>query len=99
MARKDFHEGRIEMALQRNTNRIQTTHIGSLPRPHAVLDLLKAKLAGQPYDSNALDTTIAKAVAASVKKQVECGIDIVTDGEMSKAGFFTYTCLPERVYL
>ncbi len=48
------------MALQQNTNRIQTTHIGSLPRPHAVLDLLKAKLAGQPYDPNALDTTIAK---------------------------------------
>jgi hypothetical protein len=35
------------MALPQNTNRIQTTHIGSLPRPHAVLDLLKAKLAGQ----------------------------------------------------
>jgi 5-methyltetrahydropteroyltriglutamate--homocysteine methyltransferase len=78
------------MTLQQNKNRIQTTHIGSLPRPHAVLDLLKAKLAGQPYDAKALDTTIAKAVADSVKKQVECGIDIVTDGEMSKAGFFTY---------
>src|SRR5580704_6753754 len=78
------------MPLQQNTNRIQTTHIGSLPRPHAVLDLLKLKLTGKPYDQKALDATITKAVAESVKKQVECGIDIVTDGEFSKAGFFTY---------
>jgi 5-methyltetrahydropteroyltriglutamate--homocysteine methyltransferase len=78
------------MSLQQNTDRIQTTHIGSLPRPHAVLDLLKAKLTGQPYDQGALDAAVAKAVIASVKKQVECGIDIVTDGELSKAGFFTY---------
>ena len=76
--------------LQQNTDRIQTTHIGSLPRPHAVLDLLKAKLAGQSYDQKALDTTVAKAVSDSIAKQVQCGIDIVTDGEMSKAGFFTY---------
>jgi 5-methyltetrahydropteroyltriglutamate--homocysteine methyltransferase len=75
---------------QQNTDRIQTTHIGSLPRPHAVLDLMKAKLAGQPYDRNVYDQTIARAVADSVRKQVECGIDIVTDGEVSKPGFFTY---------
>jgi 5-methyltetrahydropteroyltriglutamate--homocysteine methyltransferase len=78
------------MTLQQNTDRIQTTHIGSLPRPHAVLDLLKAKLNGQAYDQKALDTTVAKAVVDSVSKQVACGIDIVTDGEFSKAGFFTY---------
>jgi 5-methyltetrahydropteroyltriglutamate--homocysteine methyltransferase len=78
------------MTLQQNKDRIQTTHIGSLPRPHAVLDLLKAKLAGQSYDQKALDTTVAKAVSDSIQKQVQCGIDIVTDGEMSKAGFFTY---------
>jgi len=78
------------MAIQQNENRIRTTHIGSLPRPHAVLDLLKAKLNGQPYDQRALDAAVAKAVTDQVKKQVECGIDIVTDGEMSKAGFFSY---------
>ena len=38
------------MAVQQNTDHIQTTHIGSLPRPHNLLDLLKAKYAGQPYD-------------------------------------------------
>ncbi len=78
------------MTIQQNTDRIQTTHIGSLPRPHAVLDLMKAKLNGQPYDQKVYDATIAKAVADSVRKQVECGIDIVTDGEVSKPGFFTY---------
>ena len=78
------------MTIQQNTDRIQTTHIGSLPRPHAVLDLMKAKLNGQPYDQKVYDTTIAKAVADSIRRQVECGIDIVTDGEVSKPGFFTY---------
>ena len=42
------------MTLQQNTDRIQTTHIGSLPRPHVVLDLMKAKLGGKPYDQTGL---------------------------------------------
>jgi 5-methyltetrahydropteroyltriglutamate--homocysteine methyltransferase len=78
------------MTIQQNTDRIQTTHIGSLPRPHAVLDLMKTKLGGEPYDQKAYDAAVAKAVADNVRKQVECGIDIVTDGEVSKPGFFTY---------
>jgi 5-methyltetrahydropteroyltriglutamate--homocysteine methyltransferase len=78
------------MSLQQNNDRIQTTHIGSLPRPHDVLDLLRAKFAGQLYDQNVLDAAIAKAVKESVRRQAECGIDIVTDGEFSKPGFFTY---------
>jgi 5-methyltetrahydropteroyltriglutamate--homocysteine methyltransferase len=78
------------MTLQQNTDRILTTHIGSLPRPHNVLDLLKAKFGGKPYDEKTLEAALAKAVADSVKKQVECGIDFVTDGEFSKPGFFTY---------
>ena len=78
------------MTLQQNINRIQTTHIGSLPRPHDLLDLMKAKFAGQPVDQAALDKTTAVAVMNCVRKQVECGIDIVTDGEFSKPGFFTY---------
>jgi 5-methyltetrahydropteroyltriglutamate--homocysteine methyltransferase len=78
------------VSIQQNTDRIQTTHIGSLPRPHNVLDLLKAKLNGKPYDQAALDKAITDAVRYSVRKQVDCGIDIVTDGEVSKPGFFTY---------
>jgi 5-methyltetrahydropteroyltriglutamate--homocysteine methyltransferase len=78
------------MAVQQNTDRIRTTHIGSLPRPHAMLDLMKAKLNGQPYDQNAYSATLAKSVADCVRRQVDCGIDFVTDGEFSKPGFFTY---------
>jgi 5-methyltetrahydropteroyltriglutamate--homocysteine methyltransferase len=78
------------MNIQQNTDRIQTTHIGSLPRPHALLDLLKAKYAGAPYDQNKYDALLAQSVAEVVRKQVECGVDIVTDGEFSKPGFFTY---------
>jgi 5-methyltetrahydropteroyltriglutamate--homocysteine methyltransferase len=76
--------------LQQNTDRIQTTHIGSLPRPHRLLDVMKAKYSGQPYDENAYQEALRNAVAEAVRAQVECGIDIVTDGEFSKPGFFTY---------
>jgi len=78
------------MALQQNTDRIQTTHIGSLPRPHALLDVMKAKYSGRSYDEAAYAAELTKSVAACVRRQVECGIDIVTDGEYSKPGFFTY---------
>ena len=78
------------MTLQQNTDRIQTTHIGSLPRPHVLLDLLKAKHGGQPFDQAKFEAFLADCVAETVRKQVECGIDIVTDGEFSKPGFFTY---------
>lgn len=78
------------MSIQQNSDRIQTTHIGSLPRPHDLLDLMKAKLMGQPYDQAKYDALVARSVADSVKKQVACGIDIVTDGECSKPGFYTY---------
>jgi 5-methyltetrahydropteroyltriglutamate--homocysteine methyltransferase len=82
--------GGRRMTLQQNTDRIQTTHIGSLPRPHHLLDQLKAKLSGNTYDEKAFEATLRQAVADVVKKQVDCGIDIVTDGEFSKPGFFTY---------
>ena len=78
------------MTLQQNTDRIQTTHIGSLPRPHHLLDHLKAKFSGKPFDEKAFEIVLRQAVADVVRKQVACGIDIVTDGEFSKPGFFTY---------
>ena len=78
------------MALQQNTDHIQTTHIGSLPRPHQLLDILKAKYGGQPYDEGELNSIVRQTIADCVRKQVECGIEIVTDGEYSKPGFFTY---------
>jgi 5-methyltetrahydropteroyltriglutamate--homocysteine methyltransferase len=78
------------LQLQQNIDRIQTTHIGSLPRPHPLLDAMKAKYSGQPYNEKANQDAMRKAVAEVVREQVQCGIDIVTDGEFSKPGFFTY---------
>jgi 5-methyltetrahydropteroyltriglutamate--homocysteine methyltransferase len=78
------------MAGQQNTDRIQTTHIGSLARPHSLLDVMRLKYSDQPYDEAAYAAELKRSVAAVVKKQADCGIDIVTDGEFSKPGFFTY---------
>jgi 5-methyltetrahydropteroyltriglutamate--homocysteine methyltransferase len=71
-------------------DRILTTHVGSLPRPHDLLDLLRPKLVHEPYDVAALDTRTTRAVADVVREQVEYGIDVVDDGEQSKAGFYAY---------
>ncbi|MSQ18618.1 MAG: methionine synthase [Betaproteobacteria bacterium] len=70
--------------------RILTTHVGSLARPHDLLDMMKAQLTGQSYDEPAYHARVSKAVADIVKQQVACGIDIVADGEQSKPGFFSY---------
>jgi 5-methyltetrahydropteroyltriglutamate--homocysteine methyltransferase len=78
------------MSLQQNADHIQTTHIGSLPRPHNLLDLLKAKYSGLRYDETKLASALKQSVTDCVRKQVDCGIEIVTDGEYSKPGFFTY---------
>jgi 5-methyltetrahydropteroyltriglutamate--homocysteine methyltransferase len=71
-------------------DRILTTHVGSLPRPKDLLDLMKAKVSGLAYDKGAYDKRVRIAVAECVRKQVEAGIDIVNDGEQSKPGFFSY---------
>ena len=78
------------MQLQQNTDRIQTTHIGSLPRPHRLLDAMKGRYSGQSYDENAFHSALREAVADTVREQVQSGLDIVSDGEFSKPGFFTY---------
>lgn len=78
------------MSLQRSENRILTTHVGSLPRPRDLLDMMKARVAGSAYDHEAYDTRIRDAVAECVGKQAETGIDILTDGEQSKQGFSAY---------
>src|SRR5215471_2990472 len=80
----------LAMAIQQNTDRILTTHVGSLPRPKDLLDLMKARLAGETYDQGAYDAQVRAAVTDCVRRQVETGIDIVADGEQSKPGFFVY---------
>jgi len=78
------------MTNQKNTHRILTTHVGSLPRPKDLLDLMKAKISGFAYDTAGYEARIHSAVADCVRQQAETGIDIVNDGEQSKPGFFTY---------
>src|SRR5215510_359461 len=73
-----------------STQRILTTHVGSLPRTKDVLDLMKAKVAAAPLDAEVYEAQIRCAVAECVRKQAETGIDILSDGEQSKPGFFTY---------
>ena len=78
------------MTGQQNTDRIMTTHVGSLPRPHDLLDMMKARLEGRDHDEAKYHARLRDAVMESVRRQAECGIDIVCDGEQSKSGFFTY---------
>ncbi len=78
------------MSMRQSIDRILTTHVGSLPRPNDLLDLMKAKISGIGYNREAYEWRVQSAVAECVRKQVEAGIDIVTDGEQSKTGFFTY---------
>ena len=73
-----------------STDRILTTHVGSLPRPDDVAELLLEKERGEPYDEDELDARVARGVAAIVAKQKEAGVDIVSDGEMSKVAYSTY---------
>jgi 5-methyltetrahydropteroyltriglutamate--homocysteine methyltransferase len=76
--------------MQRNTDRILTTHVGSLPRPAEVIELLKRRDRDEAIDPAEFDSTIARAVDDVVAKQVAVGIDIVNDGEASKASYATY---------
>ncbi|MGH8071686.1 MAG: cobalamin-independent methionine synthase II family protein [Candidatus Entotheonellia bacterium] len=76
--------------MKRSTERILTTFVGSLARPADLIDLMKAKETGQPYDHEALARRVRSAVAEVVRRQAEAGVDIVTDGEQGKASFITY---------
>ena len=66
------------------------THVGSLPRSQAVVDFLFARERGEVYDPAAFDACMAKAVMENVRRQIEAGIDIVSDGECSKISYATY---------
>jgi 5-methyltetrahydropteroyltriglutamate--homocysteine methyltransferase len=72
-----------------SSKRILTSHVGSLPRPPEILKRIYAHQNGTPFDS-AYWNLVEKAVADVVAQQVECGIDIVDDGEIGKVGFTNY---------
>ena len=71
-------------------DRILTTHVGSLPRPDDLIQMMYAKEEGIPVDCEALSARVETAVAEIVGLQVGAGIDIVNDGEMSKPSYATY---------
>ena len=71
--------------MRRSADRIITTHVGSLPRPEPLLDRMKSGERGPGTDG-----AIAQAVAAALDQQVRHGVDVVTDGEQGKTGFFAY---------
>ena len=76
--------------MKTSTDRILTTHVGSLPRPDDLVALLHKKDRGEPYDEAEFDAIVAKSVDDIVARQVEIGIDLVSDGEMSKISYATY---------
>jgi 5-methyltetrahydropteroyltriglutamate--homocysteine methyltransferase len=81
--------------MKRSTERILTTHTGSLPRPDALVSMAMARARGGGVSDASYDAAVSKAVDAVVDKQVALGIDVIDDGEQSKAGFIAY--LNERL--
>jgi 5-methyltetrahydropteroyltriglutamate--homocysteine methyltransferase len=76
--------------LLRSSERILTSHVGSLIRPLEVMQLMKAKDRGLPYDERAAAALLDEAVAGVVRRQAEAGLDIVNDGEFGKNSFLGY---------
>lgn len=76
--------------MKTSKDRILVTHVGSLPRSQAVTDVLFARDRGTPPEEPAASATIAAAVKDVVRRQVESGVDVVSDGEMSKISYATY---------
>jgi 5-methyltetrahydropteroyltriglutamate--homocysteine methyltransferase len=73
-----------------NSKRIRTTHAGSLPRGDELRKMIYARAGGEPYDKDALAGRLRAAVAAIVRKQIECGLDSINDGELGKTNFTNY---------
>ncbi|HEY6993801.1 MAG TPA: epoxyalkane--coenzyme M transferase, partial [Xanthobacteraceae bacterium] len=76
--------------MNRSSDRILVTHVGSLVRPMSIRNILSARDYGQPYDEAAYEKTLRAEVAGVVRKQAEVGVDVVSDGEYGKAGWIRY---------
>jgi 5-methyltetrahydropteroyltriglutamate--homocysteine methyltransferase len=76
--------------MKHSTERILTTHVGSLPRPPDLLEMIQAKEQGRPFDAAGLAGRVKSAVDEAVRKQATAGIDILADGEMGRFGFIPY---------
>jgi 5-methyltetrahydropteroyltriglutamate--homocysteine methyltransferase len=86
---------RRDALVRRSTDRILTTHTGSIARPDDLIELMRARENGRPYDRAAFEARATEAVAECVRRQVEAGLDVINDGEQRKSGFTTY--LAERL--
>ena len=73
-----------------STDRVLTTHVGSLPRPDDLFEMMLAKMDGKALDEKAYAERVRRAVEDSIKQQVAAGLDVVSDGEMGKPSFITY---------
>ena len=76
--------------MKTSAERILTTHVGSLPRPQVVVDQLFAQDQGRDYDEAEFDRVMRRAVREAAEKQVQAGVDVISDGEMSKISYATY---------
>jgi 5-methyltetrahydropteroyltriglutamate--homocysteine methyltransferase len=76
--------------MKTSKDRILTTHTGSLPRPKRLIDLVLEREQGRGVDAAAFEADTAKAVEEVVAQQIAAGIDVVSDGEMSKPSYTTY---------
>jgi 5-methyltetrahydropteroyltriglutamate--homocysteine methyltransferase len=76
--------------MKTSTDRILTTHTGSLPRPKPLIDLILRREKGEPVDPKTFEAEVIKATDGIVAQQVAAGIDVVSDGEMSKPSYTTY---------
>ena len=74
----------------RSTDRIRTTHVGSLARPPALLDLMRAAAQGRPVEETELAEAERRAVTDVVARQRAAGLDAISDGEQTKTGFYAY---------
>ena len=74
----------------RSTDRIRTSHAGALEQPESLREIIRKRDEGQAYDQEAFDKELRAAVAAVVKRQLECGLDSVCDGEFGKQNFTSY---------
>src|SRR5256884_9924951 len=76
--------------MQRSSERVLTTHVGSLARPHDLLEAMREKEHGRPYDPARFTEMVTEAVRDVVRRQADAGLDVVTDGEQGKGPFLTY---------
>ena len=76
--------------MKHSTDRILTTHVGSLPRPPDLIALVRARLRGEAIDPQAYSKVLKESVAAIVRKQAELGVDVIDDGECGKPSFVSY---------